>query len=276
VRYLSRALLRHKLGLTGALIAFVLLVVALGAPFLAGADPLAMHMTNTLRPPSWAHLLGTDQFGRDEMARVLYGTRLSFAVGFVSMFLATAVGVPIGAVSGYTGGLWDAIAMRWMDALLAFPAVLLAIGLVAILGPSTASGIVAISIVYLPLVARVVRGSVLVRRGEEFVEAARAVGNAEWRILLRHILPNSFGPLLVQLTVGFAGAIVIQAGLSFLGAGTPPPTPSWGVMLNEARPYMVTAPHVAVFPGLAISLAVLGFNLLGDGMRDILDPRLEG
>jgi ABC-type dipeptide/oligopeptide/nickel transport system permease subunit len=163
-----------------------------------------------------------------------------------------------------------------MDALLAFPAVLLAIGLVAILGPSTASGIVAISIVYLPLVARVVRGSVLVRRSEEFVEAARAVGNADWRILLRHILPNSFGPLLVQLTVGFAGAIVIQAGLSFLGAGTPPPTPSWGVMLNEARPYMVTAPHVAVFPGLAISLAVLGFNLLGDGMRDILDPRLAG
>ncbi len=271
----ARLFLRHRLGVAGACIAGVLLIVAIGAPVLAREDPLGMQMTETLRPPSAAHWFGTDQFGRDVWARVVFGARLSFLVGLVSMLLATAVGMPLGAIAGYVGGAWDAVTMRVMDAILAFPAILLAIGLVASLGPGTWSGIIAIGIVYIPVLARVTRGAVLARRGEEYVDAARAVGETDWGILRRHVLPNSLAPVLVQATVGFASAVVIEAGLSFLGAGTPPPAPSWGTMLNEARQFMVTAPYVAVFPGAAISLAVLGFNLLGDGMRDVLDPRLK-
>ena len=270
-----RHFLRNRLGIAGATLAALLLIVALGAPWLAREDPLDMHMAETLRPPSAQHWFGTDQFGRDVWARVVYGARLSFTVGLVSMLLATIVGMPLGAVAGYLGGTVDAVAMRVMDAILAFPAILLAIGLVAALGPGRGSGIIAIGIVYIPVLARVTRGAVLARRAEEYVDAARAVGETDWGILRRHVLPNSIAPILVQATVGFASAVVIEAGLSFLGAGTPPPTPSWGSMLNEARQFMVVAPHVAVFPGAAISLAVLGFNLLGDGLRDVLDPRLK-
>lgn len=269
-----RRLRRHRLGVIGAILSALLLVVAVGAPLLARDDPIGMHMTETLRPPSTQHWLGTDEFGRDVWARVVFGARLSFTVGLVSMLLATAVGMPLGAMAGYLGGAVDAVTMRIMDAILAFPAILLAIGLVAALGPGTGNGIIAIGIVYIPVLARVTRGAVLSTRSEEFVDAARAIGETDWGILRRHILPNSFAPVLVQATVGFSAAVVIEAGLSFLGAGTPPPTPSWGSMLNAARQYMVVAPHVAVFPGAAISLAVLGFNLLGDGMRDILDPVL--
>jgi peptide/nickel transport system permease protein len=229
----------------------------------------------SLGKPSPSHWLGTDQFGRDVWARVLYGARLSVTVGFLSMLLALLVGLPVGAAAGYIGGPSDAVLMRIMDAVLAFPAILLAIGLVAGLGPGMWSGIIAIGVVYVPVIARVTRGAVLIRRSQEYVDAARANGLTDWGILRSHVLPNSLAPILVQATVGFANAIVIEASLSFLGAGTPPPTPSWGNMLNEARPFMVTAPHVAVFPGIAISLAVLGFNLLGDGLRDVLDPRLR-
>ncbi|HLJ60261.1 MAG TPA: ABC transporter permease [bacterium] len=270
-----RAFLRHRLGVLGAVLVAGTLAAALGAPLFARDNPLAMHMAQTLAPPSIAHWFGTDQFGRDEWSRVLYGARLSCTVGLLSMVLAVSVGLPIGAAAGFTGGPLDAVAMRVMDAILAFPAILLAIGLVASLGPSATSGIVAIGVVYVPVIARVVRGAVLVRRREEYVDAARALGQTSWGILWRHVLPNCVAPILVQVTVGFANAIVIEAGLSFLGAGTPPPAPSWGSMLNEARQFMVSAPLTAVFPGVAISLAVLGFNLLGDGMRDVLDPRLR-
>ncbi len=179
------------------------------------------------------------------------------------------------AVSGYAGGTLDNLLMRVMDALMAFPALLLALGLVAALGPGTTSAILAIGIVYVPGVARLTRGVVLAERGQEYVEAARATGQADSWILVRHILPNCASPLVVQATVNFANAIVIEAGLSFLGIGTPPPTPSWGLMLNEARAFMSGAPHVAIVPGAAISLVVLGWNLLGDGLRDTLDPRLS-
>ncbi len=269
-----KALLRHRLGLLGAVLVAALLATAAGAPLVARTDPLGMHMTDALQPPSAAHWFGTDQFGRDEWSRVVYGARLSFLVGLLSMLLATAAGLPIGAAAGFLGGPFDAMAMRAMDAILGFPAILLAIGLVTSLGPGTASGVIAIGVVYVPVVARVVRGAVLARRREEYVDAARALGRTDWGILWRHVLPNSVAPILVQVTVGFASAIVIEAGLSFLGAGTPPPTPEWGSMLNEARQFMVAAPFTAIFPGVAISLAVLGFNLLGDGMRDVLDPRL--
>ena len=270
-----RAFRRHQLGMVGAAVVAVLCVAAVGAQFLAHDDPLRMHMLETLRPPSAAHWLGTDQFGRDEWSRVLYGVQLSFAVGLFSMMLATAIGLPLGAIAGFEGGTVDAVVMRIMDAILAFPAILLAIGLVASLGPGTTNGIIAIGIVYTPVLARVTRGAVLARRHEEYVDAARALGQSDWGILRSHVLPNCVGPILVQGTLGFASAIVIEASLSFLGAGTPPPTPSWGSMLNEARQFMVSAPFTAVVPGAAISIAVLGFNLLGDAMRDVLDPRLR-
>jgi peptide/nickel transport system permease protein len=258
----------------GAAIVALMLVAAAGAPLWGTQDPLGMHMSEGLAPPGQGHWFGTDQFGRDVWSRVLYGARLSFTVGLVSMLLATAIGVPLGAAAGYAGGSLDAVVMRCMDAILAFPALLLAIGLVASVGPGTGSGIIAIGVVYVPVFARVTRGTVLVRRQEEYVEAARALGQTDVAVLWRHVLPNCLAPVLVQATLGFASAIVIDAGLSFLGAGTPPPAPDWGTMLNEARQFMVSAPHVAVVPGLAISLAVLGFNLLGDGLRDVLDPRL--
>jgi len=224
----GRALLRHRLGVIGAILVIVVVIAALGAPLWARDNPLGMHMTEALHPPSAAHWFGTDEFGRDVWSRVVYGARLSCVVGLVSMALATAVGLPIGALAGFTGGPFDAVAMRVMDAILAFPAILLAIGLVASLGPGTGSGIIAIGVVYVPVIARVARGAVLVRRREEYVEAARALGQTDWGVLRRHILPNCLAPILVQATVGFASAIVIEASLSFLGAGTPPPTPSWG------------------------------------------------
>lgn len=267
-------LLRHRLGLAGAALVAVMLLAAAGAPVWGTQDPLGIRMSQALEPPTPQHWFGTDQFGRDVWSRVVYGARLSLTVGLASMLLATAAGVPLGAAAGYTGGAADALVMRCMDAILAFPALLLAIGLVAAWGPGTESGIIAIGVVYVPVFARVTRGAVLARRHEEYVEAARALGQSDFAILRRHILPNCFAPVLVQATLGFASAIVIDAGLSFLGAGTPPPAPDWGTMLNEARAFMVSAPYVAIFPGLAISLAVLGFNMLGDGLRDVLDPRL--
>jgi peptide/nickel transport system permease protein len=273
VRRRSR-FLRHRLGLVGAALVAAALVAAIGAPIWAPQDPLGMHMSQALQPPSPQHWFGTDQFGRDVWSRVVYGARLAFTVGLASMALATGVGVPLGALAGYAGGAADAVVMRSMDAVLAFPGLLLAIGLVASVGPGTGSGIIAIGVVYVPVFARITRGAVLVRRHEEYVEAARALGQRDVAVLWRHVLPNCLAPVLVQATLGFASAIVIDAGLSFLGAGTPPPAPDWGTMLNEARQFMVSAPHVAVFPGLAISLLVLGFNFLGDGMRDVLDPRL--
>jgi len=266
--------LRHRLGLTGAVVVAVMLVAAAGAPLWRTQDPNGMQISQALEPPTPQHWFGTDQFGRDVWSRVVYGARLSILVGLASMLLATAAGVPLGAAAGYVGGGLDALLMRCMDAILAFPALLLAIGLVAAFGPGTGSGIVAIGVVYVPVFARVTRGAVLVRRQEEYVEAARALGQTDFAVLRRHVLPNCAAPVLVQGTLGFASAIVIDAGLSFLGAGTPPPAPDWGTMLNEARQFMVVAPHVAVFPGLAISLAVFGLNLLGDGLRDVLDPRL--
>ncbi len=265
---------RHRLGLAGAVVVAVMLLAAVGAPLWGTQDPLGMQMSQALEPPTAQHWFGTDEFGRDVWSRVIYGARLSITVGMASMLLATAAGVPLGAAAGYVGGTFDALVMRCMDAILAFPGLLLAIGLVAVLGLGTVSGIIAIGVVYVPVFARVTRGAVLVRRQEEYVEAARALGQTDAAILKKHVLPNCLAPVLVQATLGFASAIVIDAGLSFLGAGTPPPAPDWGTMLNEARQFMVSAPHVAVFPGLAISLAVLGFNLLGDGLRDILDPRL--
>lgn len=272
-RALSR-LGRSHLAFVGGVLVAATVVVAAIAPVLATHDPVAMNFGALLARPGSGHLLGADQFGRDMLSRVVYGARLSVRIGLLSVGLALLVGLPIGALAGYVGGKLDNLLMRVMDALMAFPALLLALGLVAAMGPGTTSAIVAIGVVYIPGVARLTRGVVLAERAQEYVEAARALGQADRRILARHILPNCTSALLVQATVNFANAIVIEAGLSFLGVGTPPPAPSWGLMLNEARAFMTSAPHVAVVPGAAISLAVLGLNLLGDGLRDALDPRL--
>ena len=208
------------------------------------------------------------------LARLVWGARLSVSIGAAAVALALIVGVPIGALSGYAGGAIDNVLMRCMDALLAFPALLLALGLVAIMGPGSTSTTLAIGIVYTPGVARLTRGVVLAERPQEYVQAAHALGQRDRWVLVRHIMPNCVSALLVQASVNFANAMVIEAGLSFLGIGTPPPTASWGLMLNEARAFMTSAKHVAIAPGVAISLAVLGWNLLGDGLRDALDPRL--
>jgi peptide/nickel transport system permease protein len=269
-----RRLRRSRLALVGFVVVALTIAVGLAAPLLARTDPVAMNFTALLQSPSRAHLLGTDQFGRDLLARLVYGARLSVRIGALSVALALAVGVPIGAACGYVGGVLDNLLMRCMDALMAFPALLLALGLVAMMGPGSGSATLAIGIVYTPGVARLARGVVLAERPQEYVQAARALGQSDRWVLARHILPNCLSPLLVQASVNFANAIVIEAGLSFLGIGTPPPTPSWGLMLNEARAFMSTARHVAIVPGVAISLAVLGWNLLGDGLRDALDPRL--
>jgi peptide/nickel transport system permease protein len=268
-------LARSRLALVGLAIVGLTALVGLVAPFFVAADPVAMNFAALLKGPSGAHLLGTDQFGRDVLARLVWGARLSVSIGAVAVALALIVGVPIGALSGYAGGAIDNVLMRCMDALLAFPALLLALGLVAIMGPGSTSTTLAIGIVYTPGVARLARGVVLAERPQEYVQAARALGQRDRWVLMRHIMPNCVSALLVQASVNFANAMVIEAGLSFLGIGTPPPTPSWGLMLNEARAFMTSARHVAIAPGVAISLAVLGWNLLGDGLRDALDPRLS-
>jgi ABC-type dipeptide/oligopeptide/nickel transport system permease subunit len=273
-RALAR-LARSRLAVIGLVIVGLTALVGVGAPFVVTADPVAMDFTALLKGPSRDHLLGTDQFGRDVLARLIWGARLSVTIGALAVALAVIVGVPLGAVSGYAGGAVDNVVMRCMDALLAFPALLLALGLVAIMGPGSTSATVAIGIVYTPGVARLTRGVVLAERPEEYVQAARALGQRDRWVLVRHIMPNCVSALLVQASVNFANAMVIEAGLSFLGVGTPPPTPSWGLMLNEARAFMTSARHVAIAPGVAISLAVLGWNLLGDGLRDALDPRLS-
>jgi peptide/nickel transport system permease protein len=267
-------LARSRLALVGLAIVGLTALVGLVAPLLVTADPVAMDFGALLQGPSGPHPLGTDQFGRDVLARLVWGARLSVAIGAVAVALALVVGVPIGALSGYAGGAVDNVLMRCMDALLAFPALLLALGLVAIMGPGSTSTTLAIGIVYTPGVARLTRGVVLAERPQEYVQAAHALGQRDRWVLMRHIMPNCVSALLVQASVNFANAMVIEAGLSFLGIGTPPPTPSWGLMLNEARAFMTSARHVAIAPGVAISLAVLGWNLLGDGLRDALDPRL--
>jgi peptide/nickel transport system permease protein len=233
-----------------------------------------MDFSSVLASPSFKHIMGTDQFGRDIFTRIVYGSRVSIEVGFASILIGFVGGILIGAVAGYLGGLVDDILMRMMDGLLAFPALLLAIGLVASMGPSLKTVCLSIGVVYIPRFARVMRSSVLAEREKEYVEAARAIGQSKFRILMKHIGPNSISPAVVMATVIFALAIIIEATLSFLGIGLPPPTPSWGTMLNESRRYLGTSIYPALFPGLVVSFAVLGLNLLGDGLRDLLDPKI--
>jgi len=262
-----------------ALLGLVLVVGLIGAALLADVispyPPDAQYSDRALQPPSATHLLGTDQIGRDQLARIIFGARASITVGILSMVFAAAVGTSLGLVAGFYGRHLDSIVMRFMDGLLAFPALLLAIFIVAVLGPSILNAVLAVAIVNTPSFARLTRAQVLSIREKEFVESSRALGASDGRIMLGAILPNCLSPLIVQFTLGIGLGILVEAGLSFLGLGVRPPTPAWGSMLSTGRQIINLAPWLTTFPGVAIFLAVLGFNLMGDGLREALDPRLR-
>lgn len=270
-----RRLLRNKLAIAGMVILLAFLLSAFLAPWLAPYDPLKQELVRRREPPSVEHLLGMDEVGRDVLSRIIFGARTSLQVGVGSVSFAIMIGALLGAISGYLGGWVDSVVMRLMDILLAFPSLLLAIAIVSILGPGLMNMLYAIAIVSIPMYARIVRASVLSVKEQDYILAARAIGVPSGRMLFRNVFPNCLTPLIVQATLGIATAILDAAGLSFLGLGARPPIPEWGAMLGSGRGSVFTAPHIVFFPGMAIMLLVLGFNLLGDGLRDALDPRLR-
>lgn len=273
VRRALRRLFRRKGAIVGLAIILLFLAVAVFAPLLTPYDPTAQSWTSVRKAPSALHWFGTDDVGRDILARVMYGARASLMAGVISVGIALTIGVPLGLTAGYLGGFTDALISRITDAMLACPFLILAIALAAFLGPSLGNAMIAIGVTTTPIFVRLTRGQVLAVKFEEYVEAARAVGNPRWRIALMHILPNILPALLVQATLSIAAAIIAEASLSFLGLGQQPPAPSWGSMLNSAQRFLVNEPWMAVWPGLAIFLTVLSFNLVGDGLRDALNPR---
>lgn len=270
-----RRLKKNKAALIGGYLILFFILVAFFGPMLTVHDPEIVDYSNKLRSPDAEHWFGTDHNGRDIFTRIIHGMSITMFVGFLSVFLGMVVGVVIGIVSGYYGGWIDTIFMRFMDVLLAFPGILLAIAIAGVLGGSLMNVIIAVSVFSIPSFARVVRGSTLAVRKLEYIDAIRALGASDGRIIFRHILPNILSPIIVQATLRIATAILTAAGLSFLGLGAQPPTPEWGAMLNDGRPYMYEHPHVAFFPGIAIVVVVLAFNLFGDGLRDALDPKNE-
>ena len=271
----ARRLARQRGAMLGGMILAVFVLMAAGASWLAARDPIRTAPREALVPPGGRYLLGTDQFGRDVASRVLHGARLSLSAGLIAVGIAVGLGAPIGLVSGFYGGRLDVVAMRVMDVLLAFPGILLALAIVAVLSPGLGNVMVAVGLAAVPTYARLARASVLSARELLYVEAARAMGGRDRFILARYILPNVVAPLIVTSTLGLGTAILSAAALSFLGLGSPPPTPEWGRMLSEGRDYLREAWWISTFPGLAIMLTVLAVNLLGDGLRDVLDPRLE-
>jgi peptide/nickel transport system permease protein len=272
VAAIGAAIVREPVALLGLVMVGVYLGIALTVELLPLRDPLQVSAQRLVGPTA-EFPLGTDALGRDLLSRILFGARLSIRVAALSVAIATIVGGTLGLVSGYLGGLADLVIGRMLDVFFAFPAILLALGIVAALGPDPNNVIIAIAVVYTPIFARIVRGPVLALKAREFVEAARAVGATGSRIVIRHIVPNLMSTLVVQISLALSWAVLTEGALSFLGLSAQPPAPSWGVMLSEGRQYLEFATHLAVFPGLAIMIAVLGFNLLGDGLRDALDPQ---
>jgi peptide/nickel transport system permease protein len=270
----ARALLRNPIGLAGLIIVLATIVIAIFAPVIAPYSPSSIAFPR-LQPPSWDHLMGTDEQGRDTFSRIVYGSRVSLQVGIIAVLIALVVGGLLGILGGYFGGRLDSVLMRFVDILFAFPGLVLAIVIAGLLGPSRRNAMIAIGVIYAPAFARVVRGTVLAVMSEPYIEAGKVVGSSSPRLIRLHVLPNIFAPLIVMVTVYLSSAILAEAGLSFLGLGTQPPEPTWGGMLNVARTYMEILPSMAIFPGLAIMIVVLGFNFLGDGLRDVLDPRLR-
>jgi peptide/nickel transport system permease protein len=269
-----RRLIRRKpLGAVGALIILVFVLVAIFAPLLAPHDPYAIDSTKLLARPSWSNWLGTDEYGRDILSRIIWGSRVSIYVGLMAVGIGSSSGALLGLVSGYFGGTVDYVVQRCMDTLMAFPTLILALAMVAVLGPSIQNVIIALAVVKLPNASRVVRATTLSIRERPFIMAAKNLGLSNARIILVHILPNCIAPFIILATAGLGAAILSEASLSFLGLGTPPPQPSWGAMLaGKTQRYMMEAPWLAIAPGLAITLVVFGFNFLGDALRDILDP----
>ena len=266
-------LLRRRGAVVGLVVVVVFVLLAVFAPLIAPYEPTATNFLKVRKPPSWEHWMGTDEIGRDVMSRLIFGARASLQAGVISVLIAVMLGVPLGLLSGYAKGWVDSLMMRFVDALLACPFLILAIAMAAFLGPSLTNAMIAIGITTMPIFIRLVRGQVLAVTVEDYVEAARALGNPHMRIAVRHVLPNIVAPVLVQSTLAIAAAIIAEAALSFLGLGQQPPAPSWGSMLNVARQFISQAPWMSWWPGLAIVTVVLAFNLLGDGLRDALDPK---
>ncbi|AOV08467.1 nickel transporter permease [Sporosarcina ureilytica] len=274
-----KRLLKNKAAVVGGffILLFVIssIIVTLFGPSIITYDPTKVDVLNKLQSPSKEHWFGTDNFGRDIFTRILYGMPLTLKVGFLSVAMGGIVGVVLGIVSGYYGGKVDTIIMRVMDVLLAFPGILLALAIVSVLGGSLTNVIIAVSIFSVPAFARIVRGSTLSVRKLEYIDAVRALGASDFRIIFKHILPNVMSPIIVQATLRIATAVLTASGLSFLGLGAQPPEPEWGAMLNDGRTYMKSAPHIILFPGMMIVIVVLAFNIFGDGLRDALDPKMK-
>lgn len=268
-------LLRNRLAKTGAVVILIYLLTALVAPYFAPFDPIKQSLADSLKPPSFSHFFGTDEYGRDIFSRIIFGARISLMIGVGAVGIAFFLGTILGTVSGYYGGRIDSIIMRIMDIMLSFPAILLAIVIVTILGPGMVNVLIAVGIQSTPMFARMIRGSVLSVKENEYILAARALGGSDFRILRKHVLPNCMAPMIVLGTLRIGTAIITASGLSFLGLGAQPPTPEWGAMLASGRNYMRAALWVATIPGLAIMTVVFGFNLLGDGLRDAMDPRMK-
>jgi peptide/nickel transport system permease protein len=272
-RAVVRPRFRRHAAAAGLVVIAMFVAMAIFAPWIAPYDPIATSFSTVRKAPSALHWFGTDEIGRDVLSRIVFGARASLLAGVVSVLISLAVGVPVGLLAGYAGGKTDMLISRVTDAMLACPFLILAIALAAFLGPSLTNAMIAIGISATPVFIRLTRGTTLAVKAEDFVLAARAIGNGPLRIAVRHVLPNIFAPLLVQATLAIAAAVIAEASLSFLGLGQQPPQPSWGSMLNVAKNYIDNAPWMAIWPGLSIFLLVLSFNLVGDGLRDALDPR---
>ena len=266
---------KNKRALYGFWMVILCLLVAVLAKWIAPYDPIEQNMEIMLEGPSWSHPFGTDEFGRDILSRIIHGTQISLMTGFVGVLLAVVIGVALGTISGYFGGLADSLIMRIMDIFMAFPSFLLALAIVSVLGPGMVNVMIAIGIFSVPTFARLSRSSVIAIKDKEYIEAVKAMGGSHFHIIVKHVIPNSIAPIIVLSTMRIATAIITAAGLSFLGMGAQPPTPEWGAMLSTGREYLRVAPHVSTMPGLAIMFLVLGFNMLGDGLRDALDPKMK-
>jgi peptide/nickel transport system permease protein len=272
---LLRRFIKNKLSVIGLIIVTLMIITALIAPVISPYDPLKISISDRITPPSQDHIFGTDQFGRDLFSRILYGTKVSLQVGIYSVVLGALFGIILGCFGGFFGGWIDFVVVLIFDTVISFPATLLAIGLMAVIGPKLGNVIIALTIIGIPRYGRIARGVVLSIREKEYIEAAKALGSNRIKTIVLHILPNSMAPLIVVTTIGVANAVLIEAALSFLGLGVPPPAPSWGNILSDGRNYLTQAPWMTLFPGIAISILVLGFNTLGDGLRDVLDPKLK-
>lgn len=272
---------KNKSALVGLYIVFILIICAIFAPIISTHDPLIQNLGDRLIPPMWSaggtfeHILGTDDFGRDLFSRIIYGARISLVIGIISVGIALFFGTLMGAMAGFYGGIVDSIIMRIVDIMLSIPAILLAIVIVSILGPDLFNAMIAIGIVAIPTFARIVRGSVLAEKEKEYVIASKINGSSSFRLIFIVILPNCATPIIVQATMGFASAVLEAAGLSFLGLGAQPPTPEWGAMLSDSLQFITTASWMIIYPGIAIFLTVMGFNLVGDGLMDVLDPKMK-